>query len=113
MKSAQLATLRFLSLAFLLPGIGGLVLSTMISGHYLDTMPRWPDPDSGRIVVRGIHGIPVYQTEEEDRRLSLIEYSSVGFFTTGLVMGLVFLQKQCAAPSREEEDEAELAKSRG
>jgi len=93
MKSAQLPTLRFLSLVFLLPGLGGLILSAMISTHYLDTMPRWPVPDEGRIVARGIHGIAVYQTEEEDRQLSLIEYSSIGFFLVGLALGVVYLEK--------------------
>lgn len=88
-------------------------MSTMISAHYLDTMPRWPDLDSGRVVPRGIHGIAVYQTEEEDRRLSLIEYGSVGFFVTGFALGIVYLEKWGSAQEREEKDESKLAKDQG
>ena len=111
MKAAQMATLRFLSLAFLLPGLGGLVLSAMISTHYLDTMPRYPVPEEGRIIARGIHGIAVYQTEEEDRRLSLIEYGSVGFFAVGLILSFVYLEKWGRVEEGAADEEKDLVKS--
>jgi hypothetical protein len=103
LKAAQLATLRFVSLLFLLPGLGGLVISAMISTHYLDTMPRWPVPEEMRMTPRNIHGTVVYQTEEEDRRLSMAEYSSVGVFVIGLGLGLVYLEKWGAARAGESE----------
>ena len=108
MRTSRLATLRFLSLLFLLPGLGGLVISAMISTHYLDTLPRWPVPDEGRIVARGIHGVVIYQTEEEDSQLSLIEYGSVGFFVTGLVLGVVYLEKWGSLQTRLAKEESDL-----
>ena len=50
---------------FLLPGLAGLIVSAMISTHYLDSMPRWSVVAENRVVPREIHGIVVYQTEEE------------------------------------------------
>ena len=81
----RLAALKFFALLFLLPGLAGLIISAMISTHYLATMPRWPVPEQYRIVPRGIHGTTIYQTPEENRNLNLIEYTSVGVFVTGLV----------------------------
>lgn len=112
MKAAQLATLKFFALLFLLPGLAGLIVSAMISTHYLDTMPRWPVLEDGRTVPRGIHGIVVYQTPEEDRKLNLIEYSSVGVFLVGLGVGLVFLEEWGSAQERTGEEETELAEDR-
>jgi len=100
---AQLATLRFLSLLFMLPGLAGLVISAMISTHYLDTMPRWPAPEDLRMTPRNINGTVVYQTEEEDQRLSVAEYSSVGVFVIGLGLGLVYLEKWGADRAHEAE----------
>ncbi len=97
LRPAQLATLKFFSLLFLLPGIGGLVISSMISTHYLDTMPRWPSPESMRMTPRNISGTVVYQTVEEDRRLSMAEDGSVGIFIIGLGLGLVYLEQWSAA----------------
>lgn len=105
MKTAQLATLRFLSLLFLLPGLGGLIVSAAISTEYLNTLPRWPVPDEGRTVARGIHGIAVYQTPEEDTRLSVIEYGSVACFLVGLGLGVVYLEKWGSLQSRLAEEQ--------
>ena len=100
MKGAQLATLRFISLLFLLPGLAGLILAAMISTHYLEIMPRWPAPEEMRMTPRNINGTVIYQTEEEDRRLNLIEYSSVGVFVVGLGLGLVYLEQWSEYRSR-------------
>ena len=106
MKPVRLRTLKTISLALLLPGLAGLIVSAMFSVHYLDTMPRWPSPEELRIVPRSIHGIVVYQTAEEDTRLSLIEYSSVGVFVIGLGLSIVYLEQWSSARAREaEEDE--------
>jgi hypothetical protein len=93
MKVAQLAMLRFVALLFLLPGLAGLLISATISTHYLDTLPKLPTPAELRMTPRNIHGTVVYQTIEEDRRLSLLEYGSVGVFVIGLGLGLVYLEK--------------------
>jgi hypothetical protein len=106
LKPAQLATLKFFSLLFLLPGLAGLIISAMISTHYVETMPRWPAPEEMRMTPRNINGTVVYQTEEEDRKLSLAEYSSVGIFVIGLGLGLVYLEQWGASRAHfAEEDE--------
>ena len=91
MKSANLATLKFFALLFILPGLAGLIVSAMISTHYLEVMPTGPVLTENRVVPRDIHGIVVYQTPQENRKLNLIEYSSVAVFVVGL--GLVYLEK--------------------
>jgi hypothetical protein len=113
MRTAHLAALRFFSLLFLLPGLAGLIVSAMISTHYLEVMPRGPVMVEGRIVPREIHGIVVFQTPEENRKLSTIEYSSVGVFLFGLGLGLVYLEKwgSLQVPAGEEKDE--MAESEG
>jgi hypothetical protein len=112
MKAAQLALLRFVALLLILPGLAGLIISAMISAHYLDTMPRWPTLADGRVVARDIHGIVVYQTEAENRNLSMIEYSSVGVFVVGLGLGLVYLEKWGSLQQRTGEEDTELAEDR-
>jgi len=109
MKAAQLATLRIVALFFLLPGLGGLIVSAMVSTHYLDTLPKWPAPEEQRMTPRNIHGVVVYQTPEEDRRLSILEYSSVGVFVLGLGLSLVYLEKWGSVRARESEEEDSLS----
>lgn len=65
----------------------------MISTQYLETLPRDPIPVEMRMIPRNIHGTVVYQTEQEDTRLTLFEDSSVGIFVIGLGLGLVYLRK--------------------
>ena len=108
MKAAKLATLKFVSLLFMLPGLAGLIVAANISAHYLEVMPKWPTLEDGRIVPREIHGTVVYQTAAEDSRLSIIEYSSVGVFVVGLALGLVYLEQWGAAQARTSEDDDEL-----
>ena len=107
----RLAALKFFALLFLLPGLAGLIVSAMISTHYLATMPRWPVMEQHRFVPRGIHGITIYQTPEENRNLNVIEYTSVGVFLTGLVIGVIYLEKWGSMQSRAGEEESELAEN--
>jgi hypothetical protein len=100
MISTQLRTLKAIALALLLPGLVGLIVSAMFSMHYLDTMPRWPSPEELRTVPRNIHGIVVFQTAQEDQKLNLMEYSSVGVFVAGLALGLLYLERWGARQSR-------------
>lgn len=106
MNHRQLRLLRLFALLFLLPGLGGLVFSAMVSTQYLETLPRLPIPEQMRMIPRNIHGVVVYQTSEEDRRLTLLEDVSVGIFVIGLGMGLVYLRKWGIAQAlgAEEED---------
>jgi hypothetical protein len=71
-------------------------------------MPKSPEPDQMRMTPRNIHGIVVYQTVEEDQRLSLMEGASVGIFVVGLGLGLVYLEKWGSARSHASEYDDEL-----
>jgi|SRR6185437_1492882 len=105
MNPRKLSLLRLISLMFLLPGLGGLVISSVVSTHYLETLPRTPIPSELRMVPRNIHGVVVYQTDDEDRRLSIMEAASVGVFLVGLTTGLVYLRKWGIAQALNGEDE--------
>jgi hypothetical protein len=109
MKPAELAKLRIFSLYFLLPGLAGLIVSALVSAHYLETLPKWPAPEELRMTPRDIHGVIVYQTVEEDRNLNLMEYSSIGVFLIGLVSGFVYLEKWNSLRVREADQREELA----
>jgi hypothetical protein len=113
MKTARLATLRFFSLLFLLPGLAGLVISAMVSTHYMDTLPRSPAPEELRTTPRSINGAVVFQTVEEDRRLDWMEYTSTGIFVIGLGLSFVYLEKWGNYRSRELDEDNEPAKTLG
>ncbi|HEY3707562.1 MAG TPA: hypothetical protein VGL22_21045 [Terracidiphilus sp.] len=108
MNHRQLGLLRSFSLFFLLPGLAGLLFSAMVSTHYLDTLPRLPVPAEMRMVPRNIHGTVVYQTEQEDRMLTLVEDCSVGVFLIGLGTGLVYLRKWGIAQALSAEDDDQV-----
>ena len=106
MTPENLSRLRFFSLLLLLPGLAGILMAATVSTHYMNTLPRSPDPESQHMIPRNINGYIVYQTEAEDRRLDLIEYSSVAVFCIGLGSGLVYLRKWGLTQALEaEEDE--------
>jgi hypothetical protein len=111
-KEQNLPKLRAFSLGFLLPGLAGLIISASISTHYMNTLPRYPDPANLRMNPRNINGYIVYQTDQEDRFLDLFEYSSVGIFLIGLSTGLVYLQKWGLVHAIEAEDDEFIAEER-
>jgi hypothetical protein len=92
-------------LCLLFPGLAGLILSAIISTHYMNSLPRYPDPQSLHMTPRNINGYIVYQSDHEDRLLDLVEYSSVGIFLIGLSTGLVYLQKWGLAHAIEADDD--------
>lgn len=93
MPSANLPVLKFFALLFLLPGLAGLVASVTVSAGYMENLPRVPEPLQARVIPRNVRGIVVYQTAKEDMRLSAMEYASVSIFLTGLLLGIVYLEK--------------------
>lgn len=106
MSRVNLTVLKFFALLFLLPGLGGLVFSAMVSTDYLENLPRFPAPAEQRMTPRNVHGVVIYQTVQEDERLSAMEYSSVSVFLIGLLLGIVYLEKWSSA--RQLELEADL-----
>lgn len=93
MKRTNLAILKFFSLLFLIPGLGGLIFSAMVSTDYLENLPKSPAPTELRMTPRNVHGVVIYQTIQEDERLTIMEYSSVTVFLVGLFLGIVYLEK--------------------
>lgn len=85
--------LRFFALLFLLPGSAGVIYAGWVSTTYFATLPRTPVAEESRIFPRSINGVIVYQTQEEDRRLTLLEESSITVFLIGLGLGMVHLRR--------------------
>ena len=83
-----------------------MVFSAMVSTDYLESLPKTPTPDEQRMTPRNIHGVVIYQTVDEDERLSTLEYSSVSVFLVGLLLGIVYLEKWSSV--RQFDLEAEL-----
>jgi len=106
MSRVNLTVLRLLALLFLLPGLGGLVFSAMVSTDYLENLPRFPAPAEQRMTPRSVHGVVIYQTVKEDQRLSTMEYASVSVFLVGLLLGIAYLEKWSS--TRQQELEANL-----
>ena len=113
MKAAQLPTLRLIALLFLLSGLGGLILSAIVSTHYLDILPRGPAPEQLRITPRSIHGVVVYQTSQEDRRLTILEDGSVCLFLLGLGLSVWYIEKWSELRGPETDDEDGLNENYG
>jgi hypothetical protein len=113
MKDSQLPKLRAISLFFLLPGLAGLVLSAILSAHYLSVLPTVPVPEEMRMIPRSIEGTVVYQTEREDRILDLAEGTSVGFFLVGFIVGIVYLEKHSSMLARRAEIAGQKAERAG
>jgi hypothetical protein len=103
-RGTGMSNLRLLALCFLLPGMAGLILSSMVSVSYLQNLPKVPDPFMMRMNPRQIHDVTVYQTVEEDRRLDTLEYSSMTVFGIGLGLSLVYLRKWGIARAIEGEE---------
>jgi len=108
MTLRKIAFLRIVSLTLMLPGLAGLVISATVSTNYLQNLPQRPVPAELRMIPRNIHGTTVYQTADEDRKLSIMEYSSVAVFLIGLVFGVVYLERWAAVRQAERLSEAEL-----
>jgi hypothetical protein len=112
-KRKNLAVLKFFALLFLLPGLGGLVFSAMVSTKYLQDLPKSPTPDEQRMTPRNVHGVVIYQTVLEDERLSAMEYTSVSVFLIGLLLGIVYLEKWSSSRQSENELDVDLLEEAG
>jgi formate hydrogenlyase subunit 6/NADH:ubiquinone oxidoreductase subunit I len=90
MKIRESEGYRSISLIFLVIGTLGMFLSTAISTHFRTTLPTTPIPEEQRMTPRNISGVIVYETDDEDRKLDLIEYSSALTFAFGACLGCVY-----------------------
>jgi len=113
MSRQRLRLLKFFSLLLLLPGLGGLVFAATVSTQYLEKLPREPVPAEMRMIPRNIHGVVIYQTPDEDRRLTVLEDSSVAVFLAGLGLGLVYLRKWGIAQALGAEEDDALSEQAG
>lgn len=105
MGDSAMANLKLAALCFLLGGLAGLIISSMISVSYQQTLPKMPDPLTMHMIPRQIHGITIYQTVEEDRRLDMVEYSSTATFLIGFALSLVYFRKWGIARAIEGEND--------
>ncbi len=106
MNHHELGILRFFSALFLLPGLMGLILSATVSTHYLEALPRMPVPAEERMTPRNIHGTVVYETAEEDQKLTWMEDVSVGVLGIGICVGLVYMRRWGIANAISAEDDS-------
>jgi hypothetical protein len=113
MKRTNLRILKFFALLFLLPGLGGMIFSAMISTDYLQNLPKSPTPTEQRMTPRNVDGVVIYQTVGENRRLSIAEYGSVAVFLIGLVLGVVYLEKWSSARQLDPELDPDLFEEAG
>jgi hypothetical protein len=113
MKRINLAALRFFALLLLLPGLGGLVFSAMVSTRYLENLPKSATPAEERTIPRNIHGTVVYQTLNEDKTLSAMEYGSISVFLVGLLLGIVYLEKWSSVRQLEGQMDTDLLEEVG
>lgn len=65
--------LRLASYGLLLGGGGILLCLTLLWYHYYDTLPRSPQPETERVHVMNMHGVPVYATHRERDRLDILQ----------------------------------------
>lgn len=91
MNRINMPMLKLIALLFMLPGMGGLIVSTMVSTNYLDHLPKVATTQ--RHIPRNVHGVTVYQSIAEDEKLTAMEYSSVAIFLIGLFLGVLYLEK--------------------
>jgi hypothetical protein len=72
MSLQKVKLLRTGALVVCLAGVAGFLYGTLVWYKYYDTLPRSPQPATGRIYVMNMHGFAVYATEEERSRLGHI-----------------------------------------
>lgn len=96
MTNTVLKKLRALALLFLFPGLAGLLASASLDTFYFQNSPQMADMPTGHILPHEIHGLTVYLTPDQDHKLRLWEYGSVGIFLVGMLLGVVYLERWAA-----------------
>lgn len=89
MKAPKNRIWRTIAVILMVPALSVAFYSGTIWNRYLKELPRSPNPTTGRIYPRNIHGIIVYQTHAEQLRLDLMDEISTGVFFAGLIIGAI------------------------
>ena len=85
--------LRRVGIAIGFVGLAGILWTSSLWYQYQSTLPRRPDPVAGRVYPLNVHGIVVYQTRDERNRLDEVQYSSIGVFALGVLIGALHRKK--------------------
>lgn len=67
---------------------------------YYETLPHSPDPRTGRVYRDNFHGVAIYETGEEHRRLQMFQYSSEGLVVVLLSAAAINQWRDIRAKSR-------------
>jgi hypothetical protein len=74
-------------------GIVGIIWTISIWFEYERTLPRSSSVAAGRIYPLNVHGIVVYQTNEERLRLDRIQYASIAVFGSSALLAAIYRYK--------------------
>ena len=88
-RTAILSQLRVAGLVLFIGGLVCILSWTALWYHLFDTLPRAPQPSSGRVHELNMHGVGVYATRHQQQALNLLEGSSYAMLFVGAVGSLL------------------------
>jgi len=91
MSPKQMKLLKLVSIALILCGILGQAWTFGVWNLDAKVLPRTPDPSTGRVYRLSLHGILVYQTEQEHSVYWGIDGWSSRIFYFGWVLALIHI----------------------
>jgi hypothetical protein len=87
------------AIALIVSGMATWLYTGTISDNYLHTLPRVADNRSGRIYPRNIHGIVVFQTHAEERRLNATIFTGMAVMLLGFGIGTLVERRSKRPPA--------------
>src|SRR5579872_6492714 len=79
---------RAISISIFVPGLLGWVYSAYLFNSFAQ-LPQRPDPPTGRVYERGIHGLTVYLTHTEGESLTYWTWISGTIVSVGFLIGAI------------------------
>ena len=76
---------RSVAFVLILCAVAGVLLSSFLWYHYRETLPRSPQPMSGRVYSMDLRGVTVYATRAERNRLHMTVNISFVLMALGIV----------------------------